>query len=247
MMMHAQIQTAVSLVYPPQCLSCDGFVGDEYGICGTCWREMHFIGGTVCQGCGVPLEGEDDGYRLECDDCLGTPRPWSQGRAALMYEDRAKQLVMGLKHGDRTDVARAAAGWMYRAARSILQDNPIVTPVPLHWTRMLRRKYNQSELLARAFAEHGRLDYWPDLLRRRWPTPSLDRKSRDQRYRTMKNAIAAHSRHGELLAGRTVILIDDVMTSGATLAACTEACLRAGAAEVRVVVLARVAQKMNKM
>ncbi len=239
-MMRRQIQTTVSLIYPPQCLSCDGSVGDAFGLCGSCWRDMHFIGGTVCEGCGCPLQGEDDGHRLECDECMSTPRVWSQGRAALLYEDRAKELVLGLKHGDRTDVARTAAGWMHRAAGLLIRDAPIVAPVPLHWSRILRRKYNQSDLLGGAFADHAELEYWPGLLRRTRYTPSLDRKSRDERFRTLSNAISVCARHKARLAGRVVVLIDDVMTSGATLTACSDACLRAGAADVRIVVLARV-------
>ncbi len=242
-MLHAQIQTAVSLVYPPQCSCCDAMVESDFGLCGTCWKEMNFISGTVCEGCGCALPGESDGFRLECDSCLSHSRPWSQGRAALEYEGKAKDLVMGLKYGDRTDVARMAAGWMLRASAPLLRDNPIVTPVPLHWTRMLRRKYNQSALLAEAFAEHGRLDYWPDLLKRTKITPALDHKSKEQRFRTLHNAIAPHPRHMELMRGRVVVLIDDVMTSGATLAACTDACMRAGASDVRVSVLARVTQR----
>lgn len=245
-MLHAQIQTAVSLVYPPQCSCCDALVDSDVGLCGTCWREMNFISGAVCESCGCALPGESDGYRLECDDCLSNPRPWSQGRAALEYEGKAKDLVLGLKHGDRTELAPMAAGWMLRAAQPILQDNPIVTPVPLHWSRMLRRKYNQSALLAEAFAKHGRLDYWPDLLKRTRLTPSLDRKSKEDRLRILKNAISAHSRHRELIYGRVVVLVDDVMTSGATLSACTEACLRAGAADVRVVVLARASKAVTQ-
>ncbi len=242
-MLHAQIQTAVSLVYPPQCSCCDARVDSDFGLCGSCWREMNFISGSVCEGCGCALPGESDGFRLECASCLSHARPWSQGRAALEYKGKAKDLVMGLKYGDRTDVASMAAGWMHRVAGPLLRDNPIVTPVPLHWTRMLRRKYNQSELLAAAFADHGRLDYWPDLLKRTRITPSLDRKSKDERFRILNNAIAPHPRHQQLLQGRSVLLIDDVMTSGATLSACTDACLRAGATDVRICVLARVTQE----
>lgn len=239
-MLRAQFQTAVSLIYPPRCLGCDELVEQDFGLCGTCWGQTHFISGTVCEGCGIPLPGEGDGYHLECDECMSTPRPWSQGRAAMLYKDKARNLVMALKHGDRTDLAAPAAHWIERAAGPLLRDNPLICPVPLHWSRLLKRRYNQSALLAQNLAKQGGLDYWPDLLKRVKPTPSLEGKSRAQRYAALRRAIVAHPRHQALMQGRVVVLVDDVMTSGATLTACADVCLAAGAAEVRVAVLARV-------
>ena len=188
----------------------------------------------------MPLPGEYDGFRVECDDCIASPRPWSQGRAALLYEGNARRLVLALKHGDRLDIASHAAGWMERAALPLLRNNPLICPVPLHWSRLLKRRYNQSALLAEALAKRAGLDYWPDLLRRRRKTPSLEGRSRVERYGLLAEAIHLPARHAALIRGRTVLLVDDVMTSGATLSACSDACLMAGAGEVRVVVLARV-------
>lgn len=241
-MLLARIQTAVSLIYPAQCMGCGGLVSSDFGLCGPCWAEMHFISGTVCEGCGAPLPGEADGFRLECDSCLRHPRPWSQGRSALLYEGQGRKLVLGLKHGDRTEIAQTAAGWLERAAQPLLQDDPLLCPVPLHWTRLLKRKYNQSALLAEALAKRTDLQHCPDLLRRSRRTPALEGKTRDQRYRILGSAIEANPGRKNRVKGRNVLIVDDVMTSGATLSACTDACLQAGAAEVRVAVLARVTQ-----
>ncbi|WP_435661382.1 double zinc ribbon domain-containing protein [Leisingera caerulea] len=241
-MLLAGIQTAVSLIYPAQCLGCGGLVGSDFGLCGTCWSGMRFISGTVCEGCGSPLPGEGDGFRLECDSCLRHPRPWSRGRSALLYEGQGRKLVLALKHGDRTEIAMTAAVWLERAAQPLLQDNPVICPVPLHWTRLLKRKYNQSALLAEALAERAGLEHCPDLLRRIRQTPALEGKTRDQRYQLLGSAICAHPGRLDRIRGRSVLIVDDVMTSGATLSACTDACLRVGAAEVRVAVLARVTQ-----
>lgn len=241
-MLLARIQTAVSLIYPPQCLGCGGLVSRDFGLCGPCWAEMHFISGTVCEGCGIPLPGETDAFRLECDGCLRHPRPWSQGRSALLYEGQGRKLVLGLKHGDRTEIAGVAGGWLERAARPLLHGNPLICPVPLHWSRLLKRKYNQSALLAAALAARRGLDQCPDLLRRCKRTPSLEGKTREQRYQLLGEAISVNAGRCSRIKGRPVLVVDDVMTSGATLSACTDACLQAGASEVRVAVLARVTQ-----
>ncbi len=241
--LRAQIQTAVELLYPPRCLGCGEMVDSDFGLCGVCWRDTPFIGGVVCESCGVPLPGAADGYRIECDDCMSMPRPWSEGRAALLYKDRARRLVLALKHGDRPEIAKPAALWMARTARPILEDSLLIAPVPLHWMRFVKRRYNQSALLAQQLAKVTGLGHCPDLLLRRKRTPMLDGKSVTERAVALDGVIIAHPRRQSLIEGRGILLIDDVMTSGATLAACSDACLAAGAAEVRVLVLARVAKE----
>ncbi|NRB18262.1 MAG: ComF family protein [Rhodobacteraceae bacterium] len=238
-----QIQMAVSMIYPPRCLGCGDLVARDFGLCGACWRQTPFIGGTVCESCGVPLPGQADGFRLDCDDCMAHPRAWSQGRAALLYQDQARVLVLALKHGDRGDIAKPAAAWMMVAAKPLLENDPLIVPVPLHWTRLLKRRYNQSALLAVQLAKQCQRQCCVDLLHRRKRTESLDGKTREQRFVALGDAVTFNPRHEASLRGRVVLLVDDVMTSGATLTACTDACLRGGAAEVRVVVLARVSKR----
>ncbi|MDU9004266.1 ComF family protein [Sedimentitalea todarodis] len=240
--MLARIQTAVSLLYPPRCLGCGDMVESDFGLCGTCWRETAFVGGTVCESCGVPLPGTGDGHRLECDDCMAHPHPWSHGRATLVYEGRARQMVLALKHGDRPEIARPAGRWMAHAARSILVPETVVVPVPLHWSRFLKRRYNQSALLAQSLAQELRIDVCPDLLRRTKRTAMLEGKTPEQRFATLEGAIQVNPDRKEKLQGRTALLIDDVMTTGATLSACTLACRANGAKDVRVLTLARVAK-----
>lgn len=235
-------QTAVQLLYPPRCIGCGALVQSDFGLCGTCWGDTPFIGGTLCESCGVPLPGTGDGHRLECDDCMATPRPWSQGRAALLYRDTARQMVLALKHADRPEVVRPAALWMARAAREMLQPGMLIAPVPLHRSRLLMRRYNQSALLVQALARETGLEYCPDLLVRTRRTGSQEGKSAAERFENLRGAIAPHPGRTHRMQGRQVLLVDDVMTSGATLAASTEACLGAGATGVCVLVLARVAK-----
>lgn len=236
------LKTALHLIYPPRCLTCAEVVGEDFGLCGSCWRDTPFISGLVCDQCGVPLPGEDTGQTELCDDCLRVARPWAQGRATLLYKDLGRKLVLSLKHGDRSDLARPAALWLARAAGPILRDNMLVAPVPLHWSRMLKRRFNQSAILANAFARHVRLPYCPDLLIRSRRTPSLDGLSFDERFSTTDGAITPNSAQAHQAQGRPVLIVDDVMTAGATLSACTQAAFQAGASEVCVLVLARVAK-----
>lgn len=236
------MQSALRLLFPPQCISCGEPTDADFGLCGTCWRQTPFITGLVCDRCGTPLPGEDEGRAEACDDCLVIARPWDRGRAALVYRDNARRLVLALKHGDRLDLARPAGEWLMRAAQPILREGMLAAPVPLHWTRLFRRRFNQSALLSRALAGAARLDHCPDLLLRTRRTASQEGRDREGRFANVAGAIRIHPRHRHRLAGRDVLLVDDVMTSGATFAAAADACLGAGAASVSVVTLARVAK-----
>ena len=139
--MGAKFQTALRLIYPPRCLCCGGLVETEFGLCATCWRDAAFITGLVCDLCGTPLPGEaDQAEAVHCDDCMTVARPWSRGRATFLYRETARKLVLALKHGDRMDIAKPAAGWMAQAARPLLLPDMLVVPVPLHWSRLFIRR-----------------------------------------------------------------------------------------------------------
>lgn len=236
------MQAMLHAIYPPQCISCGEGVISDFGLCATCWRDTPFIGGAVCDGCGAPLlgGGDDTPKGLHCDDCLTLARPWAQGRAALVYKDNARSMVLALKHGDRMDLARPAATWMARAAGDILRPAMLVAPIPLHWTRLFKRRYNQAALLSARLAGLAGLDHCPDLLTRRRSTGSQEGRGRDGRFVNVQGAFVPTPAQKSRILGRHILLVDDVMTSGATFAAAAEACLAAGAANVCVVALARV-------
>lgn len=234
------VQSALRVILPPQCLSCGVTVAEEGGLCPACWTDTHFVGGLVCDGCGTPLPGADEGKPEYCDDCLAIARPWVRGRAAMLYKNNGRKLVLALKHGDRHDIAGPAGRWMLRAAAPILEPGMLVAPVPLHWLRFLSRRFNQSALLSGAVAKGAGLAHCPDLFLRVRRTASQEGRNRDGRFANVAGAICVNPRRAARLADRSVLIVDDVMTSGATLAAAADAALAAGAAKVSVLVLARV-------
>lgn len=233
---------AVRLVYPAACAACGAAADAEFGLCPACWRDAGFLGGLVCDACGTGLPGTDPGEPVLCDDCLALDRPWARGRAVMDYGATARRMVLALKHGDRLELARPMGDWMAQAAAPILVPGMVVAPVPLHWLRLLRRRSNQAALLSARIAHRAGLEHVPDLLIRARRTPSQDGRDRQGRFENLAGAIRPHPRRRARIAGRHVLLVDDVLTSGATLAAATEACLQGGAAAVSVVAFARVAK-----
>lgn len=236
------LQAMLRLIYPSQCLGCDERVTSDFGLCGACWRDTPFISGLVCDTCGTPLPGESAGAVVHCDDCLTLSPPWVQGRAAMLYKGNGRKMVLQLKHGDRLDLAKPAGVWLLRAAKPLIRPNTLIAPIPLHWFRLLRRRYNQSALLSASLGRLAQAEHCPDLLIRPRYTPSQGGRDRHARFENMKDAIQIHPRRAGLLRGRSILLVDDVMTSGATLSAASDACLAAGASEICVAVLARVAK-----
>lgn len=226
-------------LYPQTCVLCDERVEEAHGLCPACWSETPFVAGAACDLCGVPLPGAGDGHADRCDDCMTHARPWDEGRAVLSYNGGARRMVLALKHGDRTELAEAGARWMLRRARDLLSDQTVFVPVPIHRWRLLKRRYNQSALIARRLGLLTGGDFAPQALIRHRQTASLDHRSNVERFAELEGAISAGV---DDLSGRHVALVDDVMTSGATLAACADVLRRSGVSRITVLLLARVAK-----
>lgn len=235
------LERLTDAIYPPRCLACPDPTETAMGLCGSCWREVHFLAGPVCDLCGVAVPSARGATtRIICESCTHAPPPWDQGRAAIGYDGVGRKIVTGLKSRDRLDSVPTLARWMTGAGAAILSDDMIVVPVPIHWKRRLERRFNQSAELARAVAARAELPYEPDFLARPNATAIQRGKSREQRHRNVANAIEVPKAQRSAVAGRHILLIDDVMTTGATLGAATEALRGSGAARVSVLVLARV-------
>jgi ComF family protein len=236
------LQSAIQFLYPPQCLSCGAETMAEFALCGTCWRDLPMIDGLACDSCGHPLPGDVGEGAALCDTCLTTPNPWTKGRAALVYDGTARRLILYLKHGDRQDLVAPMAAWMAARAHDLIGRDTLVAPVPLHWRRMFSRRFNQAALLAENVAKIHDLPYCPDLLHRERATKMQEHMNAEQRRENQRRAFVIPAKRRAMIEGRDVLLIDDVMTSGATLGACAEACLTVNAKTVNVLVLARVAR-----
>lgn len=232
---------ALRFVYPPRCIACGEEVETEKALCAPCWSDAHFISQPCCDGCATPLPGTEDGERMLCDDCMAAPKPWAAGRGVVVYSGTGRRIALALKHGDRLDIAGPVGRWMGAAARDVLAETDIIAPVPLHWSRLLRRRYNQAALLASVLGAASGHEVAQDLLLRRRRTVMQKGMTRTERMDNQRQAITANPKRLSGIGGKRILLVDDVMTTGATLSACTEACTDAGARVVNIVVFARVA------
>lgn len=236
------ITDLIRLIYPPLCLSCGAETTSEQGLCAKCWPETQFITGAICDCCGTPLSGLDAEDGLICDTCTTTPQAWARGRAAVVYDGGGRRIAMALKHGDRLDVVKPVARWMVRSGDAVINTADLIAPVPLHWSRLLHRKFNQAAELGREVGRLSNIRHCPDLLTRNKRTKMQKGMRRAERFENQRDAITLTPRYGGQLGGKNVLLIDDVLTTGATLSACAEACYADGAETVNVLVFARVAR-----
>ena len=232
------LKVALDFALPPRCAGCGSIVGQLHSFCPDCWTEVEFLGESGCVTCGLPLEATDAEL---CGVCIAKPPRIQRTRSAVAYGDLSRSIAIKLKYGRKVALARTMARYM---APLVSKDGaPILVPVPLHRTRLWQRGFNQSALLARELAKATGLRSEERLLRRVKRTPALKGMSLSQRRKTVAGAFNVDP--SAELAGRTVVLIDDVLTTGSTANACARALKLAGAGRVELVSWARVIKPMQ--
>lgn len=229
-----RVASMLDILFPPHGLD-GGPRPQTTGLSGEAWSKIVFIEPPACDGCATPYPYD---LKTRCAACLARPRTFRRARAACLYDDASRDLILQFKHADRTDLAPLLTRWLSRAGADLLAEADAVVPVPLHPGRLFKRRYNQAAELARPLARQQKLAYLPDALVRRRATDSQAGKSGVGRRRNV--AAAFEVRIPKAVAGRAIVLIDDVFTTGATTEACAAALLKAGAAAVDILVLARV-------
>lgn len=235
---------ALDALFPPACLTCEAPVAEQGGLCPACFGALSFVTPPHCLCCGVPFAHDAVGEAQEgghtCPACTARPPAFLLARAALRYDSGAKSLILPFKHRDRTELAAPLARLMLRAGRPLLDGADALIPVPLHRRRLWTRRHNQAALLAHALGRMARRPVWPTALRRTRATTPLGELGATARRAAVADAFAVPPRAARRLEGRHLLLIDDVLTSGATADGCARALLRAGAASVAVLAAARV-------
>lgn len=227
----------VDLLIPIRCAKCGTILENRRGLCADCWTLIPFITEPVCNCCGFPFDFEVEEGAL-CGACSHIHPPYTTARSVFVYTLQSKDLILKFKHTDSIHSAPLFAEWMARLLKDV--ENPLCIPVPLHWTRLFMRTYNQAALLAQEIAKHNNWAYAPSLLLRKRRTPSQGRLSKAERIKNIERAFAVSKKKKGLLLDRTIILVDDVFTTGATLNACSKTLLKAGAKEVQALTLGRV-------
>ncbi len=202
------------------------------------WEKIRFIDDPVCARCGAPF-AHDFGEGAQCASCIAEPPAFDRARAAVVYDGASHALIVGFKHADRTDYAPLLAGWLARAGAGMVDASTILAPVPLHRQRLFSRRFNQSADLARRLARATGARFAPLFFERLRSTPSQKGMSADQRRRNVAGAIGVRASQAQSARSAHVVIIDDVMTTGATLSACARAAKKAGAGQVDALVLAR--------
>jgi ComF family protein len=235
----AALRIALDTALPPLCASCRAPLADPGGLCPDCWAKVSFIAPPWCDRLGLPFP-YDPGPGVLSMEAIADPPAYGRARAAVRFDDVARGLVHQLKYGDRLDLAATMGRWMARAGRELTDEADALVPVPLHWRRLWGRRFNQAAVLANAVAVSRSLPVLYEALKRSRATPQQVGLSRSERAGNMQGAFAVTDDGKSAIAGKRLLLIDDVLTSGATVEACARTLLRAGAGGVDVLVFARV-------
>ncbi len=239
----ALLEAALDLALPRLCPACREPVGGP-GLCPACWSKLHFITKPYCERLGIPFV-YDPGPGILSMEAIANPPAYRRARAAVRFDEISRALVHALKYGDRLDLAPMMGRWIARAGRELLAEADVIVPVPLHWRRLWARRFNQSAQLAAAVAAASGVPMVSNALKRTKSTAQQVGLTRPQRAANIQGAFRVPPEGTAAVVGRRLVVVDDVLTSGATVEGCARALLRAGAANVDVLVFARVADPVR--
>lgn len=232
----------MQLVFPPLCAGCGTMTVRPAALCPACWGTVRFIERPFCEVTGLPFD-HDRGEGLISPQAIANPPPYAKARSAVFHDGVARKLVHRLKYADRADLSPMMAAWMVRAGRDVIDDSDVIVAVPLHWGRLFSRRYNQSAELARMLARLSGKPFLPGVMRRIRSTRQQVGLGLRARQDNVRGAFFAAPAQAHRLNGLKVLLVDDVLTTGATVEAASRALLRGGARQVNVLTFARVASQ----
>lgn len=235
---HTLLPTLTNTLFPPRCAICDSPTDHAPSLCATCFSNIHLISEPYCHCCGSNFT-YDIGHAELCISCLTEAPLFDRARAALNYDEHSRKLITRVKFSDRSDLVALGAMLMSQAGTELLANTDIIIPVPLHWHRLLSRKYNQSQLFAQALARMHSIRCIPHGLQRTRATAPQMMLDWHERQHNVKDAFRVRPSLAATLKGKRILLIDDVFTTGATIHACTKALKKAQVNTVFVLTLAR--------
>ena len=234
------LRSALDLALPQLCPACRETV-EGRGLCASCWSKLSFITRPYCERLGIPFV-YDPGPGILSMEAIADPPSYNRARAAVRFDEISRALVHALKYGDRLDLAPMMGRWVAQAGHELLADADALVPVPLHWRRQWARRFNQSAMLAATISAASGVPIAAGALKRVKATVQQVGLSRAERGDNIQGAFRVPATGRAAVAGRRLVLVDDVLTSGATVEGCARALLRAGAANVDVLIFARVAE-----
>lgn len=241
---HHILKWGLDLILPPRCPVNGDIVSHVGAISPRAWRELTFIAPPYCTCCGVPFAVDITVDQAEpsdflCAVCLASPRPFDQAKSLLVYNDGSRKMVLAFKHGDALHLHTTLAPLLAKTGQEFLTPDAIIIPVPLHWMRMVKRRYNQAAILGIEIAKLSGVACWPAAIIRTRHTPPQGHKSAKDRHQNVSGAFDINPSYTGKLSGRDIVLIDDVFTTGATLEECSKVLKAAGAQSVNVLTVAR--------